>query len=149
NQAKSKFLFFFCGPFGAAEARDVVIRQEGNKQLGMRVKRILPKNVCDAAHGCTSQKDIADREEEGKIEEGGEPRVYVVPAFSAALKIGSNRRVRVKNFADRRQLWIKAAKLRVPIRPEFARNVGKGVFPQPIEARGLDPPHDVLLQVLR
>src|SRR5262249_21934995 len=148
NQSKCEFLFFFGGPFGAAKARNVMICEEGNEQLRMRIKRILPKHICNAADRCAVQNYVANSEEQGEIEDRSESGIHSVPAFSAALKKGSNRRVRMKNFADCRELRVEPMQLCVPIRPELARNVRKSVFTEAIEACGFDPPCDVLPQVL-
>src|SRR5579863_68017 len=53
----------------------------------------------------------------------------------------------MKNFADGREIRIDAPQPRMPLLPEWARYVRKGVHAQPIEARRFNPPDGILQKI--
>src|SRR6266481_3082291 len=53
----------------------------------------------------------------------------------------------MKDFADRAEVWINATQARVPLLPKGSRNVGKNIYPKPIESGQFDPPYGILQKI--
>jgi hypothetical protein len=57
------------------EARGVVVANERNQPLRMRVERILAQNFGQLRHGFAVRKHVAQSEVDGEVERRVEPRV--------------------------------------------------------------------------
>src|SRR4029077_1044815 len=78
---------------------------------------------------------------------GGKAGIRAVPLSPAAHKKRSYRRIGMKDFADGAEIWINAAQTGVPLLPEIARNVGKSIYPKPIESDRFNPPYGILQEI--
>jgi len=148
DEAVGELEFLWRAAGNARKARDIMIAEKIHEIFRMRVEAVLAKDSRDASRGSAEEQNVTKGEKKRVIENGGETGVHAVPILLAPDEKGSDLRIGMEHFADRRETGIDTMKAGGPAGPEFARDIGNSVHAKTIEARGLDPPDAVLQKVL-
>ncbi len=91
------------------EARHVVVADEGDQQLGMRIEAVLAEDIYDLLRRSPMIDDFANGRVHREIERSVEVGVDAVEAFLASGEIRDHRRLEVVDLADGEEIrdtWI-------------------------------------------
>src|SRR3984885_5159789 len=148
QQRKGHFEFRRCCSGLTEKPHSVMVAKESNKALRVWIKPVLTQNIFELRHWLLMHQHRAQREINRKVEWRVEASIDAI-VLDASCNVRRDGGIAVEDFADRCQLRIKSAQLRMKLLPECAIHIRKGIDAKAIETRSFNPPDGILNKVFR